>query len=60
MKLFSGNHEIQVPCCDVIISKLGQRDSICMSCTTGDKNIKIRTYNNFSQKSFSDRRISEF
>ena len=27
LKLFSPNLEIQVPCCDLVISKLGQRDS---------------------------------
>ena len=54
MKLFSRNLEIQVPYCDFVISKLGQRDSICISCTTGGKNIKIRTYNNLvhSKKNF--------
>ena len=31
-----------------------------MSCTTGGKNIKIRNYNNFGSKNYSDRRISEF
>ena len=39
-------------------SKLAQGDSICISCTTGGKNIKIRTYNlvhskkQFWQKNF--------
>ena len=35
MKLFSQNLDIQTPICDVIISILGQRDLMCMSCTTG-------------------------
>ena len=34
MKLFSQNLQIQAPFCEVIISKLGQRDSNCVSCTT--------------------------
>ena len=61
MKLFSRNLEIQAPCCDVIISKLGQRDSICISCTTGGKNAKIRTHDNLvhSKKEFFDRGTSE-
>ena len=52
MKLFSRNLETQAPCCDVIISKLVPRDSVCISCTTGGKNIKSRTYNNFGLKIF--------
>ena len=37
LKLFSQNLEIQAPFCEVIISKLFQRDSICVSCTTDIK-----------------------
>ena len=61
MKLFSQNLDIQATCFDVIISKLGQRDSIWISCTTGGKNVKIRRYNNLvhSKNEFFNRRISE-
>ena len=52
MNLFSQNFEILAPCCDFIISKLGQKDSICVSCRTGGKNIKVRNYNNFGSKFF--------
>ena len=45
MKLFSRNLEILVPCCDVI--KMTQ---ICVPCTTGGINIKIRNFNNFGSK----------
>ena len=44
LKPFSRNLEIQTSYCDVIISRLRQRDSICVSCTTDGKNMKIRTY----------------
>ena len=50
-KLFSQNLQIQAPFCEVIISKLGQRDSNCVSCTTEVKIPKSET--------FSDR-IPEF
>ena len=52
MKPFSQNLEIQGSCCEVIISKLGQRDSICISCTNGSRNINMRTHNNFGSKTF--------
>ena len=41
MKFFSQNLEIQAPCCDVIISKLAQKDSMRTSCSTGGKTIQI-------------------
>ena len=37
MKVASQNLEILAPCCDVIISKLGQKSQICISYTTGGK-----------------------
>ena len=45
MKLFSRNLEILAPCCDVI--KMTQ---ICVPCTTGGINIKIRNFNDFGSK----------
>ena len=36
------------------------KTQICISCTTGGKNIRVRNYNNFGSKIFSDGKISEF
>ena len=60
MKILSGNLKILAPCCDVIISKSVKKPQVCISCTTGGKNIKIKNYNNLVWKFFCDGRISEF
>ena len=59
MKLFSRNLEILAPC-GIIISRLGQKDSNLYIITTGGRDIKIKYYNNFGSKFFSDEIISEF
>ena len=46
MKLFSQNLEILAP------QNWVKKTQICISNTTGGKNIKIRNYNNFGWKSF--------
>ena len=60
MKLFSQNLQNQAPFCEVIISKLGQRDWNCVSCTT---DVKISKSGHMitlvHSKNFSDR-IPEF
>ena len=41
MKIFPRNLEIEAPCCEAIISKLAQKDSMRTLCTTGGKTIQI-------------------
>ena len=60
MKLFSRNLEILAPCCDVIISKLVQKDSNLYIMSTGGKYIKSGAVITLVQKRFSDGGISEF
>ena len=60
MKVFSQNLEILGPCCDVILSELCHKDSNLYIMYNWRKNIKVRNYNNFGSKIFSDGKISEF
>ena len=57
MKLFSGNLEISTPCCGVIISKLGQKDS---NLYIMYKILKSETIITLVQNIFSDGKIYEF
>ena len=60
MKPFSQNLEIQGPCCEVIISELGQSDSIVNHVQMA---VKISTWGHIitlAPKFFSEGRISEF
>ena len=57
MKLFSWSLDVLAPCCDVIISKLGQKDSNLYMMY---KVLKSGTIITLVQKFFSDGKISEF